>query len=362
MMTTMMVASDHPELLEWLDQYESGDEIAESDLARRVEELDLLDEQVEELRFELENRGVEVVEVATASAAAARRVRTSSLRTQVDTRAMSSDSLQIYLKEIGKVPLLTAEQEVSLAKRMEAGDAHAKSQMIEANLRLVVSIAKHYRNQGLSLLDLIQEGTIGLVRAVEKFDWRRGYKFSTYATWWVRQAVARAIADKGRTIRMPVHVVERLNRIGRAERRLLAELGREPTVEELAEVVEIEVEEIEQIRMSMQAPMSLDRAVGEEEDSSFSQFVADHEALTPVEIAEVEARKEMLGRVLQSLSSRERRVLELRYGLGGEHPRTLDQVGGEFGVTRERIRQLEQQALRKLAALGEAQALRDLAA
>lgn len=372
--------TDAPEVQSWLDVLEPGDELAESELAHRVEEFELLDEQVEQLRYELETRGIEITAIARENAAAAAGAVDVTSQVDVvgarpltrgatfmaphafDQRAMSTDSLQIYLKEIGKVRLLTAEQEVSLAKRIEAGDQQAKDRMIQANLRLVVSIAKNYRNQGLAFLDLIQEGTIGLVRAVEKFDWRRGYKFSTYATWWIRQAVARAIADKGRTIRMPVHVVERVNRVGRAERRMVAELGREPTVEELAETLDLAVEEIEQVKQNVQTPVSLDRTVGEDDESSFGQFVSDEHAPTPDELADTDARAEMLKRVMQSLSKRERRVLELRYGLGGEHPRTLDQVGQEFGVTRERIRQVEQQALRKLAALGEAQALRELAA
>jgi RNA polymerase primary sigma factor len=274
---------------------------------------------------------------------------------------VSTDSLQLFLKDIGKVPLLTAAQEVELAKRIERGDQHAKQQMVAANLRLVVSIAKNYRNQGLPFLDLIQEGTIGLVRAAEKFDYRRGYKFSTYATWWIRQAVARALADKGRTIRMPVHVVEKLNKIARVERKLVAELGREPTVAEIAREVEIDPDEVEQIRRSAQAPVSLEKPVGDEEESEFGHFIADQNVLRPDEVAEMTMRHETLHRALNALSYRERRVLEMRYGLDGEPPRTLDEVGRAFNVTRERVRQIEHQSLRKLQALAEAQKLRGVA-
>jgi RNA polymerase primary sigma factor len=274
---------------------------------------------------------------------------------------ISTDSLQLFLKDIGKVPLLTAAQEVELAKRIERGDHRAKQSMVAANLRLVVSIAKNYRNQGLPFLDLIQEGTIGLVRAAEKFDHRRGFKFSTYATWWIRQAVARALADKSRTIRMPVHVVEKLNKIGRVERKLVGELGREPTSLEIALELELDVDEVEQIRRSSQAPVSLEKPVGDDEESEFGHFLADHTADPPDEAAETTLRKETLRHVLNALSARERRVLELRYGLDGNHPRTLDEVGRTFNVTRERVRQIENQSLKKLQALAESQKLRDVA-
>ena len=267
---------------------------------------------------------------------------------------MTTDSLQLFLKDIGKVRLLTAQEEVDLAKRIERGDLDAKQKMVESNLRLVVSIAKNYRNQGLPFLDLIQEGTLGLVRAAEKFDYRKGFKFSTYATWWIRQAIARALADKARTIRIPVHVVEKLNKIGRAERKLVTELGREPTADEIAEVTGIDPEEVDSIKRSAQAPVSLEKPVGDEEESEFGQFIADERAESPYERAAEILTKEALREALENLSYRERRVLELRYGLGGEHPRTLDEVGRTFNVTRERIRQIENQSLKKLQSLAEA--------
>jgi RNA polymerase primary sigma factor len=274
---------------------------------------------------------------------------------------VTGDSLQLFLKDIGKVSLLTAAQEVELAKRIERGDHRAKQEMVEANLRLVVSIAKRYRNQGLPFLDLIQEGTIGLVRAAEKFDYRKGFKFSTYATWWIRQAVARALADKGRTIRMPVHVVEKLNKILRTERKLRAERGREPTSVEIAADLEMSVEEVEQIRRTAQAPVSLEKPVGDDDDSEFGHFLEDDSEPLPDDVADQTMRNEALTRVLGMLADRERRILELRYGLNGEAPCTLDEVGRAFNVTRERIRQIENQSLKKLRALAEAQKLRDVA-
>jgi RNA polymerase primary sigma factor len=271
------------------------------------------------------------------------------------------DALQLFLKEIGKVDLLTAAEEVALAKRIKRGDHRAKQMMVEANLRLVVSIAKRYRNRGLPFLDLIQEGTIGLARAAEKFDHRKGFKFSTYATWWIRQAVARALADKARTIRMPVHVVEKLNKIVRAERNLRAEKGREPSSAEIALVLDLALEEVEQIRKTAQVPVSLSQPVGDEADSELADFLSDATLPPPDESVELALRSNALRRVLATLPTRDRRVLELRYGLNGEHPQTLDEVGRTFNVTRERIRQIEVRTVKKLSNLAAAGELREIA-
>ena len=323
------------------------------EIALALAELELDAGQIDEFYVALEEVQIEVVD---SKAEEAEREEPAA-----EAREVSTDSLQLFLKDIGKVDLLTAAQEVELAKRIERGEHRAKQEMVEANLRLVVSIAKRYRNQGLPFLDLIQEGTIGLVRAAEKFDHRKGFKFSTYATWWIRQAVARALADKGRTIRMPVHIVEKLNKIVRSERKLRAELGREPTSAEIARDVELTPDEVEQIRRSSQAPVSMEKPVGDDEESEFGHFLTDESEPLPEEAAEVELRKATLIRVLGTLSLRERRVLELRYGLNGEHPCTLDEVGRAFNVTRERIRQIENQSLKKLRALAESVALRDVA-
>jgi RNA polymerase primary sigma factor len=332
-----------------------------AEIAAAVAEIDLDEADVEELHGYLEKSEIELVEDIDPATAAANEVERApdkrsrrKAKTTLDLKPdMTTDSLQLFLKDIGKVRLLTAQEEVDLAKRIERGDLDAKQKMVESNLRLVVSIAKNYRNQGLPFLDLIQEGTLGLVRAAEKFDYRKGFKFSTYATWWIRQAIARALADKARTIRIPVHVVEKLNKIGRAERKLVTELGREPTPEEIAEVTGIDPEEVDSIKRSAQAPVSLEKPVGDEEESEFGQFIADERAESPYERAVEVITTEALREALENLSYRERRVLELRYGLGGEHPRTLDEVGRTFNVTRERIRQIERQALCKLQALPE---------
>jgi len=335
-----------------------------AEIAIVTAELGLEETDVEELHGLFERCEIELVEeIDPATAASVNIERAPERRTRkasLDLRPEgTTDGLQLFLKDIGKVRLLTAQEEVELAKRIWRGDLDAKQKMVESNLRLVVSIAKNYRNQGLPFLDLIQEGTIGLVRAAEKFDYRKGFKFSNYATWWIRQAVARALADKARTIRIPVHVVEKLNRIGRAERKLVTGLGREPTAEEIAEVTGIEPEEVESIRRSAQAPISLEKPVGDEEQSEFGQFIADEQAESPYERAVEILTKEALREALENLSYRERRVLELRYGLGGEHPRTLEEVARTFQVTRERIRQIENQSLKKLQHLREAQQLRD---
>jgi RNA polymerase primary sigma factor len=271
----------------------------------------------------------------------------------------SLDSLRLYLREIGKVPLLTADQEVYLAKRIERGDMAAKTQMIEANLRLVVSIAKSYLGRGLSFLDLIQEGSLGLIRAVEKFDYRKGYKFSTYATWWIRQAVTRAIADKARTIRIPVHMVEKLNKVVHIERQLVQRLGREPRPDEIAGELEMTTEEVREILRMAQLPVSLEKPIGEEEESELGDFVQDEQAESPFDSASLSLRREDIERALGSLPERERKVIELRFGLKGEQPCTLEEVGRAFGVTRERIRQIENNTLKKLESLPEAQGLKD---
>jgi RNA polymerase primary sigma factor len=322
--------------------------LTSEDVAGALEELDLDAAQLDEFYSRLDELQIEIIDADVDD----------DPEVEIDEREVSTEALQLFLKDIGKVDLLTAAQEIELAKRIERGDHQAKQDMVAANLRLVVSIAKRYRNQGLPFLDLIQEGTIGLVRAAEKFDHRKGFKFSTYATWWIRQAVARALADKARTIRMPVHVVEKLNKIMRTERKLRAERGREPSSAEIAAELELSLDEVDQIRRSAQTPVSLEKPVGDDEESEFGHFITDELAPLPDELAEDVLRKEALKKILGTLSERERRVLELRYGLNGEQPRTLDEVGRTFQVTRERIRQIENQSLKKLRALADSQKLR----
>ncbi len=269
------------------------------------------------------------------------------------------DPVRMYLKEIGKVPLLTAEEEIDLAKRMEAGDEYAKQKLCEANLRLVVSIAKKYVGRGMLFLDLIQEGNLGLIKAVDKFDWRKGYKFSTYATWWIRQAITRSIADQARTIRIPVHMVETINKLMRIQRQLLQEYGRDATPEEIAAEMDITVEKVREILKIAQEPVSLETPIGEEEDSHLGDFIPDEEVPAPVEAAAFSMLKEQLIEVLDTLTDREQKVLKLRFGLEDGRARTLEEVGKQFDVTRERIRQIEAKALRKLRHPSRSKKLKD---
>ena len=269
------------------------------------------------------------------------------------------DPVRMYLKEIGKVPLLSADEEIELAKRMEQGDEEAKQRLAEANLRLVVSIAKRYVGRGMLFLDLIQEGNMGLIKAVEKFDYRKGYKFSTYATWWIRQAITRAIADQARTIRIPVHMVETINKLIRVSRQLLQDLGRDPTPEEIAEEMDMPVGKVREILKVAQEPVSLETPIGEEEDSHLGDFIPDTEMMIPADAAAFTLLKEQLLEVLKTLTDREQKVLRLRFGLDDGRARTLEEVGKEFQVTRERIRQIEAKALRKLRHPSRSKKLRD---
>ena len=334
------------ELLQLLDAAEQGGSLKAAELADVVEthELDALEQDA--LYRELDRRGIEVVvdepkeeEPPPAPAPAA-------------VQETTTDALQLFLREAGRHALLTAAQEVELAKKIENGDMRAKQLMIQSNLRLVVSIAKNYRNQGLPFLDLIQEGTLGLIRAVEKFDWRRGFKFSTYATWWIRQAVARALADKARTIRMPVHIVERLQKMNRAERTLWTQLGREPTLEEIAEEASLPLQQAIEVRAAARASTSLDQPVGETEDAVFGDFVAGEGPL-PEEQVELSLRSQALKEALGALTERERQVVVLRYGLADAEPKTLEEIGRRLGLTRERVRQIELDSLKRLASLRE---------
>jgi RNA polymerase primary sigma factor len=334
-------------------------------IATTLEEVEVTKEQISGLHAHLVEQGVEVLaEEGVDAYKEARAEEANGASSKKDdeldlTVEPSLDSLRLYLRSIGQVDLLTAAQEVELAKRIERGDMIAKRQMVEANLRLVVSIAKGYLGRGLSFLDLIQEGSLGLIRAVEKFDYRRGYKFSTYATWWIRQAVTRAIADKARTIRIPVHMVEKLNRVTHVERQLVQSLGREPEPDEIAAELRWPLDEVRDILRVSQLPVSLEKPVGDEDESQLGDFVADEEVAQPFEEASEHLQREGVRRALDALPERERQVIELRYGLSGLEPLTLEEVGRTFGVTRERIRQIETNTLKKLRALPEAQMLRE---
>jgi RNA polymerase primary sigma factor len=335
------------------------------EIASTLEEVEVTKEQVSELHGYLIEQGVDVIAAGGVTAykeSKGGEEGTSGRRKQeLDlTVEPSLDSLRLYLRSIGSVDLLTADQEVSLAKRIERGDMLAKRHMVEANLRLVVSIAKSYLGRGLSFLDLIQEGSLGLIRAVEKFDYRRGYKFSTYATWWIRQAVTRALADKSRTIRIPVHMVEKLNRVVHVERNLVQKLGREPEPHEIAADLGWTAKEVREVLRVSQMPVSLEKPVGDEDDSELGDFVPDDNVESPFEMASDNMQREDVKRALAVLPRRDREVLELRYGLNGRSPMTLEEVGDAFGVTRERIRQIENNTLKRLKVLPEAQCLRGL--
>jgi RNA polymerase primary sigma factor len=340
------------EIQQLLDAAEQAGSLRATELNEIVEthELDALEQDA--VFRELDRRGIELVEEPAAAAEEPPAPAPAPAAPQETT----TDALQLFLREAGRHQLLTAAQEVELAKRIERGDMHAKQQMIQANLRLVVSIAKNYRNQGLPFLDLIQEGTLGLIRAVEKFDWRRGFKFSTYATWWIRQAVARALADKARTIRMPVHIVERMQKMNRAERTLWTQLGREPTLEEIAEEASLPLQQAIEVRAAARASTSLDQPIGEADDAVFGDFVAGDGPL-PEEEVEVSLRSQALKDALDALSDRERQVVILRYGLADAEPKTLEEIGRRLGLTRERVRQIELDSLKRLASLREMESI-----
>ncbi len=325
-----------------IEAAEQAGSVRASELAELVEAHELSELEVDALHRELDQRGIEILEDEKEPAPPPQPV----------VYETTTDALQLFLREAGRHALLTAAQEVELSKRIERGDPQAKQHMIQSNLRLVVSIAKNYRNQGLPFLDLIQEGTLGLIRAVEKFDWRRGYKFSTYATWWIRQAVARALADKARTIRMPVHIVERLQKMNKAERLLWTQLGREPTLAEIAEEASLPVEQAREVKAAARASTSLDQPVGETEDAVFGDFVAG-DGPSPEDEVEITLRSQALTRGLAALSERERKVIALRYGLKESEPKTLEEIGRTLGLTRERVRQIEVHALRRLSKLRE---------
>jgi RNA polymerase primary sigma factor len=323
-----------------------------SEVSRVAEEAEFDDDEVERLYDDIQKRGIELSDDCARSAAA------QSTYVNGDLAESTTDALQLFLNEMGKYKLLTAEEEVELAKRIERGDKEAKDLMVNSNLRLVVSIAKKYQGHGLSLLDLIQEGIIGLIRAVEKFDWRRGFKFSTYATWWIRQAVQRGVANKAREIRIPVHIVDRERKIARVERELMAKLGRAPEEEEIAEAAELPLKQVREVREAARAVTSLDRPVGEEGEISFGELVAGDEA-GPEQTLHVSLEEDMLRRAVAALPDRQQEVVKLRYGLNGDgDPKSLDEIGRQLGLTRERVRQLEAEALERLAVNREIEALR----
>lgn len=335
-----------------IDKGKKAGNITEKEILDDLQEIDLSPEQIDKIYETLEGLNIEIIGDVEEE-------EDTEIDLSVPEGVAIDDPVRMYLKEIGKVPLLTSEEEVALAKRIEAGDEYAAKQLAEANLRLVVSIAKRYVGRGMLFLDLIQEGNLGLIKAVEKFDFTKGFKFSTYATWWIRQAITRAIADQARTIRIPVHMVETINKLIRIERQLLQELGRAPQAEEIAEIMEMPPEKVREIMKIAQEPVSLETPIGEEEDSHLGDFIPDDDALAPAEAAAFTMLKEQLISVLDTLTPREEKVLRLRFGLDDGRSRTLEEVGKEFNVTRERIRQIEAKALRKLRHPSRSKKLKD---
>ena len=337
-----------------LDKGKKSGTLTYKEIMDEIDNIDLSPEQIEKIYEVLESMGIEVIGEPSG---------VEEVEEEIDLTIPEGiaidDPVRMYLKEIGKVPLLSSEEEIELANRIENGDQKAKKKLAEANLRLVVSIAKRYVGRGMLFLDLIQEGNLGLIKAVEKFDYRKGFKFSTYATWWIRQAITRAIADQARTIRIPVHMVETINKLIRVQRQLLQELGRDPFPEEISKVMDLPVDKVREIQKIAQEPVSLETPIGEEEDSHLGDFIPDDDALAPAEAAAFTMLKEQLINVLDTLTPREEKVLRLRFGLDDGRARTLEEVGKEFNVTRERIRQIEAKALRKLRHPSRSKKLKD---
>ena len=337
-----------------LDKGKKSGTLTYKEIMDEIENIDLSPEQIEKIYEVLESMGIEVIGEPSG---------VEEVEEEIDLTIPEGiaidDPVRMYLKEIGKVPLLSSEEEIELANRIENGDQRAKKKLAEANLRLVVSIAKRYVGRGMLFLDLIQEGNLGLIKAVEKFDYRKGFKFSTYATWWIRQAITRAIADQARTIRIPVHMVETINKLIRVQRQLLQELGRDPFPEEISKVMDLPVDKVREIQKIAQEPVSLETPIGEEEDSHLGDFIPDDDALAPAEAAAFTLLKDQIEEVLGSLNEREQKVLKLRFGLEDGRARTLEEVGKEFNVTRERIRQIEAKALRKLRHPSRSKKLKD---
>ncbi|MGL5380813.1 RNA polymerase sigma factor RpoD [Clostridium sp.] len=339
-----------------IDKGKKNGTLTYKEIMDEIEHIDLGPEQIEKIYEVLESMGIEVLGEVTGTGVVEEEVE---VDLSVPEGIAIDDPVRMYLKEIGKVPLLSSEDEIALALRIENGDKYAKKKLAEANLRLVVSIAKRYVGRGMLFLDLIQEGNLGLIKAVEKFDYRKGFKFSTYATWWIRQAITRAIADQARTIRIPVHMVETINKLIRVQRQLLQELGRDPFPEEISKVMDLPVDKVREIQKIAQEPVSLETPIGEEEDSHLGDFIPDDDAPAPAEAAAFTMLKEQLINVLDTLTPREEKVLRLRFGLDDGRARTLEEVGKEFNVTRERIRQIEAKALRKLRHPSRSKKLKD---